>query len=128
MALGWLTILKMVPWGDVIENAPKVAQGARKLWDRVGKKPALGSTIIVPSATSAEPMTLVQLQTQVAALQQTALELQQQLLESTALIQSLAEQNTQLIARVGLNVRRLKWLSVAFVLLLIGLAVKFSMN
>lgn len=41
MAAGWLTVLKMVPWGDVIENAPKVAQGAKKLWSSVGKKPVV---------------------------------------------------------------------------------------
>jgi hypothetical protein len=40
MAIGWLTVLKMVPWGEVIENAPKVAIGAKKLWDKVGRKPA----------------------------------------------------------------------------------------
>lgn len=33
MAIGWLTILKSVPWAEVISNAPKVAEGARKLWN-----------------------------------------------------------------------------------------------
>ena len=31
MAIAWLTVLKMVPWGEVINNAPKVADGAKKL-------------------------------------------------------------------------------------------------
>lgn len=31
MAIGWLTALKIIPWGDVIEHAPKVLNAARKL-------------------------------------------------------------------------------------------------
>ena len=31
MAIGWLTALKLVPWGDVIEAAPGVVNAARKL-------------------------------------------------------------------------------------------------
>ena len=34
MALPWLTALKVIPWGDVIEHAPKVLNAARKLMDR----------------------------------------------------------------------------------------------
>ena len=122
MAIGWLTVLKMVPWGDVIENAPKVAQGAKKLWNTVGKKP-------VPQATSDSPQVvpgqgtpvgheamLVALQAQVADLQMTTADLHQQMLQSSALIQSLAEQNTQLIGRVELNRKRTLLL---FVLMLV---------
>lgn len=39
MAIGWLTVLKLVPWGEVVKNAPAVADGAKKLWDSVGRKP-----------------------------------------------------------------------------------------
>ena len=39
MAL-WLHVLKTVPWTQVIKNAPVVADGARKLWQAVGNKPA----------------------------------------------------------------------------------------
>ncbi len=40
MAIGWMTVLNLVPWGEVIKNAPAVADGAKKLWDSVGNKPA----------------------------------------------------------------------------------------
>jgi hypothetical protein len=33
MALGWLALLKTVPWTDVISAAPQVTAGAKKLWD-----------------------------------------------------------------------------------------------
>jgi hypothetical protein len=123
MAIGWLTVLKMVPWGDVIENAPKVAQGAKKLWNTVGQKPVPQATsdspqVVVPgqSTPGGQEAMLVALQAQVADLQMTTADLHQQMLQSSALIQSLAEQNTQLIGRVELNRKRTLLL---FVLLLV---------
>ena len=55
MAIGWLTILKSVPWTEVIKNAPKVAEGARKLWNAVGRQRAAGEV------TTAEVAQLVPL-------------------------------------------------------------------
>ncbi len=34
MAIPWLAALKVVPWGDVIEHAPKVLGAARQLLER----------------------------------------------------------------------------------------------
>ncbi len=125
MAIGWLTVLKMVPWGDVIENAPKVAQGAKKLWSTVGKKPLPEVSDIAtsnpapPGALSDPDAALAALQSQVKALQIATAELHQQMLESSALIQSLAEQNTQLIQRVDVNRKRVLMLT----LLTLGLGV-----
>ena len=31
MAIGWMTALKLVPWGDVIEATPQILQAARRL-------------------------------------------------------------------------------------------------
>jgi hypothetical protein len=115
MAIGWLTVLKMVPWGDVIENAPKVAQGAKKLWNTVGKKPTPQSAPVSTQEVPGQDPSLAALQAQVAELQATTADLHQQMLQSSALIQSLAEQNTMLIARVEVN-RKRTWL--LFVLLL----------
>lgn len=39
MALIWLTALKVIPWGDVIQHAPKVLSAARKLLDRSPTEP-----------------------------------------------------------------------------------------
>lgn len=119
MAIGWLSVLKMVPWGDVIENAPKVASGAKKLWHTVGKKPAApaGAPAPVPGAPVDVPEPVAALQAQVTQLQTSVAELHQQMLESSALIGSLAEQNTQLIARVEVNRKRVLALGVAVVVL-----------
>jgi hypothetical protein len=120
MAMGWLTVLKLVPWGDVIENAPKVAQGAKKLLAAVGKKnvPAATSAPVVAGTGSpaSHDAALSALQAQVAALQASTAELHLQMLQSSALIQSLSEQNTQLIARIEVNRRRTLVLFVALLL------------
>lgn len=131
MAIGWLTMLKLVPWGDVIENAPKVAQGAKKLWNTVGKKPApnvadsFTTTQAGQVALSGHDAAVVALQVQVAELQVATADLHQQMLESSALIKSLAEQNTQLIQRVEVNRKRVLVLGVLTLALGAGLVFKY---
>lgn len=119
MAIGWLSVLKLVPWGDVIENAPKVASGAKKLWSNVGKKPVapLESPAPASGMQGAEPDPVAALQAEVVQLQGAVAQLHQQMLESSALIGSLAEQNTQLIARVEVNRKRVLGLAIALVVL-----------
>ena len=45
MAIGWWTVLQSVPWAEVVSNAPKVAAGAKKLWNAVGRKPSAGAPV-----------------------------------------------------------------------------------
>lgn len=116
MAVGWMTVLKLVPWGDVIENAPKVAQGAKKLWNSVGKHAPVPTTSPVVAAD--DPHASVDaLQRQVAELQTSVAQLHQQMVQSSALITSLAGQNTALIRRVQL----LRYALMAVGLILLGL-------
>lgn len=125
MAIGWLSVLKMVPWGDVIENAPKVASGAKKLWNTVGKKPTAPAAAAPVTGTLVDvPEPVAALQAQVTQLQTSVAELHQQMLESSALIGSLAEQNTQLIARVEVNRKRVLALAVVLVVLAVVVAYK----
>lgn len=128
MAMGWLSVLKMVPWGDVIESAPKVAVGAKKLWKSVGKKPVTASdAVTTPGALAEADTPLAALQTQVLDLQVTVAELHQQMLESSALIGSLAEQNAQLIQRMELMRKRLLALFL-FTLVACGGLIKLYMS
>ena len=53
MAIPWLAVLKIVPWNDVIRNAPQLAETARKLWDasksgKSGKAPPARSPSFKP--------------------------------------------------------------------------------
>lgn len=113
MPIPWLTVLQNVPWTDVISNAPKVAGGAKKLWDSVAGKPA---GIAAPDAAG----------DRVAALEGQVAELHRQMLASSQLLQALAEQNTQLIQRVEVQrrwVRRLAAAVGALALLMVTLGV-----
>lgn len=113
MSIAWLTVLKSVPWVDVISNAPKVAEGAKKLWGKVGKTPEP-----VPSSPEAEaaPPSLSSLHERVLAMETAVGELHEQMLASSELIKTLAEQNAQLVARVESHRVRVMWLTLWAVL------------
>lgn len=121
MAIGWMTVLKMVPWTDVIKNAPAVADGAKKLWKSVAKDSPAGSAqapeAAVDVASLPAAQALLELQAQLAGLKHEMADLHEQMRESSGLITALAEQNTQLIKRVEVNRRRV-WALVAAVLVL----------
>ncbi len=121
MALGWFSLLKTVPWTEVISTAPLVAQGAKKLWDSVAKKtpaaPAPPAAPVLPT----HDVVVAQLQTRILALEATSAELHAQMRTSSELIQALATQNTELVQRVEANRVRLRWVSAALVALAVAL-------
>lgn len=106
-----MTVLAAVPWTDVIRNAPKVAEGAKKLWSSVGGKRG-GTHVASPAAGPAARL---------EALEATVDELSRQMQASAELIKALADQNAQLIRRIESNRRRTVGLSVLVLLLLVGL-------
>jgi hypothetical protein len=133
MAAGWMSVLKMVPWSDVISSAPKVADGAKKLWSTVAKKAGVVGES-APDEPPAEPQDLpaaellALLQGQLARQEAGLSDLRQQLLSSTALVQTLAEQNAQLVQRVEANRVRVRWLILAVFVLGLGLAALWALG
>ena len=125
MAAGWFSILNKVPWSEVIGNAPAVAQGAKKLWSTVSGKlaetppapePAPESEPAVaaaPAEVFATQAQVDQLRSKLVAAEAATAELQRQMRTSSELINALAEQNTQLVARIQTLSRRLFWLAAA---------------
>ena len=113
-----LTVLSNIPWGQVVENAPKVAEGAAKLWTSVTgfRKPASTSTLSDP-APSKPPSEAEVLRSQLQGLEETVRSLQEQMQASSELIKALADQNTQLVARIELNRTRLQRATLAAALL-----------
>lgn len=111
MAIGWLAVLKMVPWRDVISNAPAVADGAKKLWKSVGKKPPASAAPSAAPRLVSESQAVMLLQAQVVSLEALTADLHSQMLASSELITALAEQNAQLVKRVEVNRMRLLWLA-----------------
>lgn len=128
MAIGWLSVIKMVPWGDVISNASKVAEGAKKLWSVASKKPLELElpTAGAQPALSPEAQSIAILQAQLAAALAAVSDLHEQMLASSELIKALAEQNNQLIERIETNRVRVLWLAaataVAAIAAVVGLA------
>ncbi len=125
--MSWLTVLKLVPWTDVIKNAPAVADGAKKLWKSVGKSAQGGPNGLSPSPKSSlstlpESQAIALLERQLGALEVTVSDLHEQMRESTELIKALADQNTQLIKRVEVNRRRILWLAGLLVVLGLSMA------
>ncbi len=97
MAIGWAAALKLVPWGDVLAATPRILQAAKKLLGttRQGNAAAAAGTMADGDGAAAPPVSLAlqQLRERVARLEQ-----EQQ--ESAVLIQSLAEQNAQVVQAV----------------------------
>ena len=119
MAAGTLiTVLSNVPWGQVIDAAPKVADGATKLWNAVirrkkdegGISSDLDTTAPTPDEKS-DP--LDQIRADIESVSSSVGNLRDEMLAATELIKQLADQNTLLIQRVELNRRRLLRLSYA---------------
>ena len=118
MPIPWLVVLKSVPWTDVIVNAPKIADGAKRLWNSVSGKPAespAARPVEAPREASRDDTA-----TRLAALEDATAELHAQMLASSGLIRSLADQNNELVRHMEDQGARIKWLTRAVVVL--GLA------
>jgi len=119
MAVGWLMVLQSVPWSDVIKNAPKLAEGAKKLWDAVAGHPAQPAAAKSQPAASPDTPNLAVLEARTLALEAAVSDLHSQMFASSELIKALAEQNTQLVQRIEANRVRVVWLSAAVAVLAI---------
>lgn len=119
MAAPLLALLSQVPWGQVIDAAPKVAEAAGRLWKAVGRRKkddALGGSTATPAAALGPDATpLDQAQARIQALEHTVAGLRDEMQAATELIKELAEQNAQLVARIELHRRRLARLTTAVV-------------
>ncbi len=119
MAIGWFSVLQAVPWGQVIDNAPKVVEGAKKLWSTVSKKsgPQEFEVSDVQSTYSDDAEALSAIRNRLTALEKSAADLHKQMLASSELIKTLADQNAQLIKRIEANRKRMVWLTVVCVVM-----------
>ena len=123
MAIPWLTALKIVPWGDVIEHAPNVLKAARKLMDRQKAEPALKTGTDVDMAGQSVP-SLGELQNRLIAAQAQLDDHAQTQAQLTETLAALAEQNAQLVSAVEtlrLRTRLLVWGMAALVVAMLWL-------
>ena len=123
MAIPWLTALKVVPWGDVIEHAPNVLKAARKLMDRQKAEPALKTGTDVDMPGQSVP-SLGELQNRLIAAQVQLDDHAQTQAQLTETLAALAEQNAQLVSAVEtlrLRTRLLLWGMAAMIVAMLWL-------
>lgn len=110
MGLSWLSAIKLIPWGDVVQATPSIVRGARDLWSRTRRtnEQAKGAEL------AEAPGELGQLGARLA-------QLEAEQLEASQLINTLAEQNAQLVAALDALRRRQRALIAFCVLLALGL-------
>ncbi len=116
MALSWLAAFKIIPWADLVDNAPTVVRGARKLWDLVGGTPR-------EPRPDSHTQAMSTLDARVAALEQEIGHLKEQANGAANLIATLAEQNARLIAAVEILRLLTRILLVVCGVLMLGLIV-----
>jgi CHASE3 domain sensor protein len=115
MAFPWLMALKVIPWGDVIEHAPKVLKGARRLLDKQKAAPlAAAAEVAAPSGDGTGRL---------VALEAAHRQLQADLAQLTQTTAELAEQNTRLVQAVDLLRWRTRWLGAVSLVLLVVVGV-----
>lgn len=126
MAAGWVTVLQMVPWGEVIKNAPKVADGAVKLWNSVSKKRVDGETDsdLTDVMLATDMAAVEKLEHRLHSAEQTITDLQAQVVQSAGVIKELASQNTQLVAQIESNRKAVTVLGVVLALSILAVVVQ----
>lgn len=122
MPLPWIAALKIIPWGDVIEHAPKVLNAARKLLDK-NKQPSTPVPAGPPLDPAAGPPTLGELRNRLIEARQLIDQQAGAQLQMAQTLSELAEQNARLVEAVQLLRVRTRMLIAAVVLLGIGVAV-----
>jgi hypothetical protein len=121
MAIPWFSVLQAVPWGQVIDNAPKVVDGAKRFWSSVSKRAGVDEFDIdayeVEISEGDDTEAVAALRYRLLATERTLAELQKQMRESSSLITTLADQNAQLIQRVETNRKRMIQLTVVCIVM-----------
>ena len=124
MATSILTVLSNVPWGQVLDAAPKVAESATKLWNSVARRKSQEDGIAPTQPDkNAQTPSLQEVSEQVAAMQASVTALKEEMQAATELIKALAEQNTALVQRIELNRKRLIRQTAALAIVSSGLLV-----
>jgi hypothetical protein len=111
----FIAVLSNIPWAQVVENAPKVADGAARLWKSVtGFRRSVQSERLVEETASKDDISESEvLRAQIRTLDESVKNLQDQMRASSELIKALADQNTLLVQRIELNRVRLLRFGIA---------------
>ena len=135
MAIPWITALKLVPWGEVIEAAPQVIKAAKGLIRKKDADAQREEQVAAAAATAeriAPPTSSGELALQQIQLLQGRVELlEQSQRQSLEIIEKLAEQNAQLVTTVSalrVGAQRLVWACTALGVVSLGLVIYLVMG
>ena len=130
MAISWVSALKMVPWGEVIQAAPSVLKAAKGLMKKSPEQEleeaaqaafpeASGSTALPHNAGELALQHVAQLESQVQRLEEAQR-------ASALVLEKMAEQQAQIVKTVGIlrtGATRLAWACAALTVIVVGLVV-----
>jgi len=108
MAIGWMTALKIIPWGDVLESAPHIVKAAKHLFSTT--KADADSFSKAPNSPAGDG--LANLDKRTRLLEARIVELSNEQESSTELIKSLAEQNALIVEAIEVFRVRVKILLI----------------
>jgi len=121
MAL-WMSALKVIPWVDVIEAAPGLVKGARKMFARTQATEA----VIDAAAAVDDSDSPTRLHERISQLEASLVQMAEQQQASAQIIESLAEQNATVVQAIDIlrvRTRLLLFASGVLAIALLGLAV-----
>jgi hypothetical protein len=111
VAISWISALKVIPWGDVIEAAPGLVKGARKVFSRTQVEPAQHPSAGEPAESPSQ---------RIEQLEATVARLGEQQQSAAALLESLAEHNAKVVEAIEVLRLRSKLLMGACAVLLLA--------
>lgn len=112
-----LTVLSNIPWGQVIDAAPRIAEGAGRLWEaarnlRKTRAPEPEGPD-ASGAPQAQPTESERMQARIADLEATVQAMREQMQASAQVVKELADQNALLVQRIEVARQRVVLLAAA---------------
>jgi hypothetical protein len=117
MAINWIFALKAVPWADVVQAAPHIVKGARRLFNSARQSQ---TAPIEPSVWSGDVNDPAAVHARLSQLEAGLQAVDREQQESAELIRSLAEQNARLVEAIEIMRARVRLLLALTILLALG--------
>jgi hypothetical protein len=118
MAFGWITALKIIPWKDVLENAPHIVKAAKNLYAGTKTGASFSSETSESSTFTTDSGNTENLDSRLHKIERKILELNDEQESSVELIRSLAKQNVRIVEAI--EVLRLRSKILLFTCILFG--------
>jgi len=100
MAFGWITALKIIPWKDVLENAPHIVKAAKNLYAGTKKDTSSSSEDSDSVAFTSDSENTENRDCRINRIEKKVLELNDEQDSSIELIRSLAKQNIRIVEAI----------------------------